>query len=229
MSDEEFQDITPLIHQFVPAFIGTRLVFRGYRRDKLNSFIINKLLPALHDLRIRGLVFNGNYRDGVSSSFVIDKLLPTLHHLQIRVRHYDFPSYVRLEDDASFLISFLQHPSIVNASKINIQFFYADSSTYYLTEPEEHYPIDAISNWLHRPVVVSCCDSVELVNKRNYWAMEKRSLQVLFPSAKRINLLEMVDHLKKVHAFEFLALMFLTLNFLLNQITKRGIYFYSNG
>ena len=176
ISDEEFQDITPLIHQFAPAFIGTRLVFSG----------------------------NYGYGGPSPSSFVIDKLLPTLYHLQIRVRHYDFP-YVRLEDPAyvSFLISFLQHPSIVNISKINIQFFYAGRSTYHLTEPEEHYPIDAISNWLHRPVVVSCCDSVELVNKRNYLAMEKRSLEVLFPRAKRVNLLEMVDHLKKVSEYLF--------------------------
>ena len=115
--------------------------------------------------------------------FVLAKLLPIFD----ACKHFSFGDVeCQPEQGSAFLASLLQHPSIKGASSVKFEFYYR----YHRTWPEAELPIEAISNWLHKPAGIN---TAKLPSKM----MEKQFL--LKVSFQKIgNILEMIKHLKKV-------------------------------
>ena len=115
--------------------------------------------------------------------FVQEKLLPLFDCC----KHFNF-SCVKCYsgEDSIFLASLLQH-SIRNASCVNVKFH---DPEYDNNVPSAQLPIEAVSNWLHRPC--AAITAAAITGKM----MEKRTLNVSFD--KIGNLSKMINHLKEV-------------------------------
>ena len=134
--------------------------------------------------------------------FVLAKLLPIFD----ACKHFSFGDVEwQPEKGSAFLASLLQHPSIKGASSVKFEFYYRYDHTW----PEAELPIEAISNWLHKP------NSGSKIT-------EKRFLEVLF--IKTENILEMIKHLNEAPNFCIWLQLYLFLGFCNCQNTSSAIY-----
>ena len=119
--------------------------------------------------------------------FVLAKLLPIFD----ACKHFSFGDVeCQPEQGSAFLASLLQHPSIKGASSVKFEFYYRYDHTW----PEAELPIEAISNWLHKPAPAGINTAAAKLPSK---MMEKQFL--LKVSFQKIgNILEMIKHLKKV-------------------------------
>ena len=147
--------------------------------------LLQQLKPAL----IGSKLILGPY-DKDSHEFVVEKLLPFFD----RCKRYEFNFEHMItspKDISDFIASILQLPSI--ESSVGIEF----NQSYWLFDRPEpgdatSLPIEAISNWLHKPAAVESTKAIG----------EKRSLRINLSNIG--NMSEMVEHLKKVGSSNFL-------------------------
>ena len=151
MDEEQFELISPLLLQFRTAFGGSAFDF--YCGDEITN---------------------------AKFDFILQTLIPLFDCC--KQYKFDFSNVTGKAGEAStFLVSLLQLPSIVNASSIDVFFYYRDA-----VGATQQLSVEAISNWLHKPF--------KYVNKMT----EKRSLHVGFCSIQIEDMFEMVERLKKV-------------------------------
>ena len=186
------------------AFIvSAKVRFPPYLRFKAVSFVYEEnasknkpvdanrfelILPLLLQLKPTFVDSRLSLPLNISNSefdFVLAKLLPIFDGC----KHFSFGEVECQPDQGSaFFASLLQHASIKSASSVEFEF--SDRYNHYW--PEAELPIEAISNWLHKPCVIGATAG-KLTNK----IMEKRFLlDVQF--LKIGNILKMIKHLKKV-------------------------------
>ena len=191
--------------RFKSAFIvSAKIHFPPYLRFKAVSFVYEEnasknkpvdanrfelILPLLLQLKPTFVDSRLSLPLNISNSefdFVLAKLLPIFDGC----KHFIFGEVeCQPEEGSVFLASLLQHASIKSASSVEFEF----STRYNYDWPEAELPIEAISNWLHKPCVTSGATAGKLTNKM----MEKRFLlDVRF--LKIGNTLKMIKHLKKV-------------------------------
>ena len=113
--------------------------------------------------------------------FILQTLLPLFDNCA-QYKFEFFKVFGNSEKASSFLTSLLQIPSIGNASSINIIFNYRDV----VDASQQQLSVEAISNWLHKPV------------NAIFKMQVKRSLYVNFRKIRIKNMLEIVEHLKRV-------------------------------
>ena len=114
-------------------------------------------------------------------------------------KHFNFGRVSCDQDkDYAFLASLLQHPSIANASNIDINTNNPeyDYDRYHYDSPGAKFPVETISNWLHKSRATG-----ELTNKLT----EKRSLNLTFVKIGLVNALEIIEHLQKVIFSHFIT------------------------
>ena len=116
---------------------------------------------------------------------VKEKLLPFFDCC----KSYKFMIKMVPKEISKFIVSLLQMPSI--ESSVDIEFYgYHRSSDQPTPDNATSLPIEAISNWLHKPAV----ESVEKIG-------EKRFLRINLSNIN--NMPEMVGHLVKVNSLKF--------------------------
>ena len=111
-----------------------------------------------------------------------DYLLQNLLPFFDSCKHYKFSFYYNSGEACTFLASLLRLPSINNASSFHIMFHHFDRDK----ATAQQLPIEAISNWLHKPAIgeLSANRSLDVINLI-------RNIQIE-------DMLEIVEHLKKV-------------------------------
>ena len=146
------------------------------KRFELISPLLFQLKSAFVNSRLDLAYITRNELD-----FVQEKLLPIFDCC----KHFKFDFVKCYPDEGSaFLASLLQHPSIRSASSVQVKCH--DSAYDLYNSPGAQLPIEAISNWLHKP------NSGSKIT-------EKRFLEVLF--IKTENTLEMIKHLNEAPNF----------------------------
>ena len=121
-----------------------------------------------------------------------DYLLQNLLPFFDSCKHYKFWFRYNSGEACTFLDSLLRLPSIDNASSFDVMFYYYNCDV----TTTQQLPIEAISNWLHKPAVGELS-----ANER----ANSRSLDEIYLNIQIQNMLEIVEHLKKV-ILEFLLL-----------------------
>ena len=135
MDEEQFELISPLMLQFRSVFDSS--VFYLYCGDEITN---------------------------AKFDFILQTLIPLFDCCKQYI--FSFDNVIGMAGEAfTFLVSLLQLPSIVNASSIDVFFYYRDA-----VGATQQLSVEAISNWLHKPF--------KHVNKMT----EKRSLHVGFCS-----------------------------------------------
>ena len=114
-----------------------------------------------------------------------DYLLQNLLPFFDSCKHYKFWFQYNSGEACTFLDSLLRFPSIDNASSFDVMFYYYDCDV----ATTQQLPIEAISNWLHKPAVGELSTD-ERANSR--------SLDEIYLNIQIQNMLEIVEHLKKV-------------------------------
>ena len=87
--------------------------------------------------------------------------------------------------------------SILQLLSFGSSVFFEIYDGYHIPDDETTLPIEAISNWLHKPVVDNAVESIKQTKNERYFSLYCRNLE---------NMLEMVDHLKEVAIVIFLFL-----------------------
>ena len=115
-----------------------------------------------------------------SELFFTDKFLPLFDCCG----HYSFHIDCRQMDGPDYITSILQLLSFGSSV------FFEIYDGYHIPEDETTLPIEAISNWLHKPI-----ESINEKREGRYFGLNCRNFE---------NMLEMVDHLKEVAILVFL-------------------------
>ena len=174
LSYEEFQQFTPLFQQLKPALVGSHLILNTY--DMVNREF---------------------------DSFLKEKLLPLFDCCG----RYKFSFECNPKEISAFVASLLQLPSIAASVGIEFNFTYFTKNRSEIDDAETNnaasLPIEAISNWLHKPAGAG---STKKMGENRYFRFDFSDIE---------NMSAMVDHLKKVGSRNFL---FLVLSF-----TYRGV------
>lgn len=106
-------------------------------------------------------------------------------------KHFNFGRVSYDQNKAyAFLATLLQHPSIANASTVDIDPINPGYDQYHYDSPGAQFPVETISNWLHKSWAAG-----ELTNKLT----GKRSLNLTFVKIGLVNALEIIEHLQKVN------------------------------
>ena len=161
---------------------------RGNLEDgKLVTTRFEQISPLLLQLKSAFVGSRLDIKMSITSTefdFVQEKLLPLFDCC----KHFNFESVKCYSGEGSIVLaSLLQHPSIRNASCVEVEFQYPE---YHNNLPSAQLPIEAVSNWLHRPCAAITASAI--TGKM----MEKRTLNISFD--KIGNLSKMINHLKEV-------------------------------
>ena len=167
----EFQQFVPLLHQLKPALVGSHLILSSY------SY----------------MMFDPKF-----DSFIKEKLLPLFDCCG----RYKFNFKCNPKEISAFVASLLQLPSIAASVGIEFNFTYFPKNRSEIDDAETNnaasLPIEAISNWLHKPAGAG---STKKMGENRYFRIDFSDIE---------NMSAMVDHLKKVGSRNFL---FLVLSF----------------